>query len=93
MPELRFTIRWPDDVRETCYSPSTVIREHLTPGTTYPMQEFLARSRSALTAASNRVQQRYGHPCSLAKGQLAHIETTAARYDQTAAVVFESFKE
>jgi uncharacterized repeat protein (TIGR04042 family) len=93
MPELHFSIRWPDGSAETCYSPSTTIREHFTPGTHYPMPEFLARSRIALTAASDRVRQRYGAPCSLALGQLARIETGAARYDDTTHVLFETFKE
>lgn len=93
MPELHFTIRWPDGAQETCYSPSTVIRDHFTTGTRYAMPEFLTRSHNALTAASERVRQRYGSPCSLALGQLAHIETTARRYETNSHVVFESFKE
>jgi uncharacterized repeat protein (TIGR04042 family) len=93
MPELHFTLRWPDGTAETCYSPSTIIRDHFTPGTLYPMPEFLARCQTALIAASNRVQARYGTPCSLALGQLTRIETTAARYATNTEVVFESFRE
>jgi len=26
MPEMRFRIRWPDGVAETCYSPSLVVK-------------------------------------------------------------------
>jgi len=93
MPELRFSITWPDGTDETCYSPSTVIRNHFAPGTTYPLADFLTRSRAALTAASKRVQQIHGSPCSLALGQLARIEKTAARYTATDHVIFISFKE
>jgi uncharacterized repeat protein (TIGR04042 family) len=93
MPELHFSIEWPDGTTETCYSPSTVVRDHFTRFTSYPMAEFLARSRAALTAASQRVQERYGAPCSLALGQLARIEVTAARYPADSVVVFRSFKE
>ncbi len=93
MPELRFSITWPDGAEETCYSPSTIIRDHFVPGTTYPLPEFLARCRTALNAASDRVRAIYGSPCSLALGQLAAIEATATRYPATAAVVFKSFKE
>jgi uncharacterized repeat protein (TIGR04042 family) len=93
MPELRFTIRWPDGTAETCYSPSTIVRDHFTPGTAYPMPAFLARSRTALTAASERVKQVYGSPCSLALGQLARIEAIATRYADTAEVIFVCFKE
>jgi uncharacterized repeat protein (TIGR04042 family) len=93
MPELHFSIRWPDGTAETCYSPSTIVRDHFVPGTHYPVTEFLARSRTALTAASDRVRQRYGAPCSLALAQLARFETIGSRYDHTAQVLFESFKE
>jgi uncharacterized repeat protein (TIGR04042 family) len=93
MPELRFSITWPDGVAETCYSPSTVVREHFTAGTSYALPEFLFRTRAALNAASERVRVRYGSPCSLALGQLARIEATAARYGDDSEVRFESFKE
>jgi uncharacterized repeat protein (TIGR04042 family) len=93
MPELRFTISWPDGTRETCYSPSTIIRDHFVAGTSYSTAEFLLRSRAALTAASRRVEALYGTPCSLALGQLARIEANAARYHQDAQVILETFKD
>ncbi len=95
MPELRFAIRWPDGTREACYSPSTTVRDHFVSGTMYPLAEFLARSRAALHAASERVRARYGSPCSLALGQLAAIEAAAARFahQPEAQVMFESFLE
>ena len=93
MPELSFLIAWPDGVPEVCYSPSTVVREHFEPGSHYPIADFLTRSRTALTAASERVRARHGAPCSLALAQLARIEAAAARYPATAEVVFKSFRE
>jgi uncharacterized repeat protein (TIGR04042 family) len=93
MPELHFSITWPDGTTETCYSPSTIVRDHFVPGTYYPLPEFLARSRLALTAASERVQAVYGAPCSLALGQLARIEAAATRYLTDTEVLFKSFKE
>jgi uncharacterized repeat protein (TIGR04042 family) len=93
VPELRFVLRWPDGTRETCYSPSTVLRDHFEAGTLYSITEFLSRSRAALTAASDRVREVYGTSCSLALGQLARIESTAARYPTETHVLFESFKE
>ena len=83
MPETRFRIRWPDGHVEDCYSPSTIIREHFTAGTRYPLQDFVARSRQALTEASERVRARFGVGCSRAMGQLARIEENAARFAQT----------
>jgi uncharacterized repeat protein (TIGR04042 family) len=95
MPELHFAVRWPDGTRETCYSPSTIVRDFFIANTDYELADFLSRSRQALGAASERVRVRYGVPCSLALGQLARIETTAARFaDQPDAhVFFETFKE
>jgi len=47
MPEMRFLIRWPDGVAEACYSPSLVIKDYFAPGETYPLPDFVARSRTA----------------------------------------------
>lgn len=80
MPEMRFHIAWPDGREESCYSPSLVVREHLSEGTAYPLPDFMARARTALTIASDRVAAKYGHPCSLALGQLARLEAAAARF-------------
>lgn len=74
MPEVRFTLRWPDASIQECYSPSTIIKDHLTSGETYPLSEFETRARAGLLSASDRVKQIYGRPCSLALGQLEHIE-------------------
>jgi uncharacterized repeat protein (TIGR04042 family) len=74
MPEVLFTVRWPDGSESQCYSPSRAIAEFLAPGSDYALGEFLTRSRAGLTAASARVQQVHGFPCSRALGQLAEIE-------------------
>ncbi len=91
MPELNFVIDWPDGTPQTCYSPSTIVRDHFEPGAHYPVAEFLVRSRTALNAASERVRQRHGAPCSLALAELAGIEAAAARYPADALVIFRSF--
>ncbi|MNE64446.1 hypothetical protein D3C80_1598590 [compost metagenome] len=77
MPEVRFTIRWPDGTEESCYSPSTVIGNHLSAGQTYPLPEFLERARTGLNQASDRVAAKFGFSCSSAMDQLARIETAA----------------
>jgi len=79
MPEMRFRIRWPDGVQESCYSPSLVIKDYFQPGESYNLDEFLTRARTALNIASERVKARYGMPCSLALGQLARLESAASR--------------
>jgi len=95
MPEMRFHVRWPDGAVESCYSPSLVVKEHLTPGETYPLDDFLLRARTALLIASDRVEQKYGMPCSLALGQLKRIEERGRRFaDQPQPqVLIESFEE
>ena len=83
MPEMLFDIRWPDNSTEACYSPSLVVREHLAVGVAYPLPEFVARCRTALGIASDRVQAKYGFPCSRALAQLARLEARAARFADT----------
>lgn len=95
MPEMRFRVRWPDGRRDSCYSPSLVIKDHLVPGESYPLDAFVERSRTALLIASGRVEARYGFPCSLAMGQIRAIESEAARQPRTpdAAVLVEVFED
>jgi len=95
MPEMRFVIRWPDGARETCYSPSLVIKDFFRVGEAYPVEAFVASAREALTIASDRVAARYGFPCSRALGQLARIETAAAAFqaEPDAHVFVQSFEE
>jgi len=80
MPEMRFRVRWPDQSESLCYSPSLVIKDFLEPGKSYPLEEFVSRSREALQIASERVRQKYGYTCSSAMSQLADIEAVATRF-------------
>ncbi len=80
MPEMRFIVRWPDGAKETCYSPSLVIKDYFREGETYALGEFVARSREALMIASDRVKAKYGYACSRALGQLAEIERAVHRF-------------
>ena len=41
MPEVHFRVRWPDGGLDTCYSPSTVIKDFFVVGQPYPLDEFL----------------------------------------------------
>jgi uncharacterized repeat protein (TIGR04042 family) len=81
MPEMRFQIEWPDGSQAVCYSPSLIVKEYFTPDHSYDLSDFVARSQTALTIASDRVKAKYGFPCGLALGQLQEIEATAATYD------------
>lgn len=80
MPETHFQIQWPDGTQETCYSPSLVVKKYLEPGNTYDLDDFVSRSRTALTIGSDRVKAKYGMPCSLALGQLQSLEARAQTY-------------
>jgi uncharacterized repeat protein (TIGR04042 family) len=94
MPEMLFQVRWPDGTTEQCYSPSLVVKDHLAVGETYSVPEFLQRSRTALTIASDRVQEKYGFACSRAMGQLARLEAAGGRFKETTGgVTVTSFQE
>ena len=84
MPEMQFQIRWPDGSEACCYSPSLVIKDYLEVGATYTLVEFLDKSRTALKIASDRVQTKYGFPCSRALGQLQTIEAMAQQFQSVA---------
>ncbi len=83
MPEVRFTIQWPDGQTEDCYSPSTVIRDFLAAGTTYTLSDFLSQSRLALEEASTRVETKFGYRCTSADAQLEKIENAARAFSAT----------
>ena len=80
MPETRFRIRWPDGAEEDCYSPSSVIYDHLKAGQTYSVDDFDTRSRTALELAAQRVEAKYGFRCSSADAQAAKLASAIARY-------------
>ena len=92
MPETRFRIRWPDGRLETCYSPSLVVRDYLVEGESYALADFLERSRTALSIASERVRAKYGRPCPRALGELARLQMLARAYSADARVKLETFE-
>jgi len=87
MPETRFTIQWPDGQTEECYSPSTVVRDFLSEGTTYTLDDFMVRCRIALEKASTRVEAKFGYRCSNADAQLDKIERSARAFSTPADVI------
>ena len=87
MPEVEFDVHWPDGRSEWVYSPSLVVEDVFVAGHRYPVDEFVALSRQAMRAASDRVQARWGFPCSRAAATLATIETRAAGFPDGQVVV------
>lgn len=80
MPAMHYTLQWPDASQSVSYSPSLVIEDFLTPGTDYPLDDFLRRVREATAIANQRVQAKFGFVCSRAGDQLADTETRAAGF-------------
>jgi uncharacterized repeat protein (TIGR04042 family) len=80
MPEMHFTVRWPDGCEHTCYSPSLVVQDFLAPGQRYLLPDFLHRTQQALSIASERVAAKYGFACSRAMDQWAAIATHAEAF-------------
>ncbi len=80
MPEMHFTVRWPDGCEHTCYSPSLVVQDFLAPGQRYALPDFLQRTHQALSIASERVAAKYGFACSRAMDQWQSIATHAEAF-------------
>ncbi|WP_118135652.1 MSMEG_0570 family nitrogen starvation response protein [Oceanicella sp. SM1341] len=81
MPEVRFTLRWPDGSEDVCYSPSTVITRFFTVGESYALPDFLTRARIGYEKASMRVAERYGYACTAAMAELDRLEARAAAFE------------
>jgi uncharacterized repeat protein (TIGR04042 family) len=90
MPELTFTTRWPDGRTLETYSPSLVVHDHLEAGRSYAVAEFVDRATAALTEASDRVQARWGRPCTAARASLATIRHYADGQQGHGVVVVET---
>jgi uncharacterized repeat protein (TIGR04042 family) len=91
VPEVRFEVQWPDGSTQSCYSPSLIVEEYFSVGNVYPVTEFVRLSREALGIASDRVQAKYGFPCSRAAAALADIEHAAARFPAPGDVTIRAF--
>lgn len=86
MPEMIFTVRWPDGTEADLYSPSLVMHDHLAVGNQYTVDDFVARTSAALDEASVRVKARYGFECTSAMAQKSEIEATSLGYRSTDSV-------
>lgn len=89
MPAMHFTVRWPDDSRENCYSPSTAIEKWFEIDKVYSVEEFTQLAQQALNEASERVAAKFGYYCSSAQDQSSAIQQKAKQFASTAPVVIE----
>lgn len=80
MPEMTFTVRWPDGATQECYSPSLVMHDFLTDTETYPVADFMTRAVTALTQASERVKAKYGMYCTSAAAQIDALQQASRHY-------------
>lgn len=83
MPEMTVTVQWPDGTLEQCYSPSLVMHDYLRTGESYPLQDFLHRSGTALDEASRRVQEKYGFACTSAAAQKERLQVRAQQFAES----------
>lgn len=86
MPEMTFTVRWPDGRIADHYSPSLVVHDHLTEGTSYDVADFRDRTATALGIASDRVRAKFGFACTSAAASLEQIDALAAAHPADATV-------
>ena len=87
MPEMTFTVRWPNGTEQQCYSPSLVMHDHLEVGGRYPVPEFVSRTTRALTEASDRVRAKFGFACTSAAAQMSEIRAVSRRMPEGAVEV------
>jgi uncharacterized repeat protein (TIGR04042 family) len=80
VPEMTFSVRWPDGRVEDCYSPSLVMHDYLAAGRSYTVHDFAERAASALNVASERVRQKFGFACTSAAASVEQIQHSAATY-------------
>ena len=75
MPEVSLTIELPDGATRSCYSPSTVLLEHVRPGERMTVAEFREAVRMGLRRAGDRVEEKLGFRCTGALDSLSTMET------------------
>ncbi len=80
MPEIEFTVRWPDGQAQRCISPSRSIERAIVTGARYPVPEFVRRARAALELGSTRLRELRGFACSAASQLVDELAATAERF-------------
>ncbi len=78
MPEVEFSVRWPDGRTQDCYSPSRAIEQYLCPRAQYPKDEFMRRALAGLQEGSDRVRAARGFACTAAAAEMSALREAAA---------------
>jgi putative flavoprotein involved in K+ transport len=92
MPEIEFTVGWPDGRTQRCISPSRTIERAIVTGARYPVGEFQRRARSALELGSERLRDLRGFGCSAAVQLIDELDTTAESFAETDLVAIERMR-
>jgi len=80
MPEMTFTVSWPDGSITDCYSPSLVMHDYISTDSDYPLPDFVDRITAALDLASDRVRAKFGFACTSAMAQRDEITAKAQAF-------------
>ena len=80
MPEVLLDLEWPDGHRTRFYSPSTVVLQHLPPGSERSVAELREAGLRALAEASERVRARYGFACTRTDEEREKLRRRVAEY-------------
>ena len=86
MPEMTFTVAWPDGRVQQCSSPSLVMWDHLVVGADYRVTDFVDRTTAGLDEAAERVRARYGFACTSAMTQRDELHAVARTFPRDAVV-------
>ena len=81
MPEVLLDLEWPDGRRSCLYSPSTVVLQHLPPGSELSVAELREAGLRSLAEASERVRARYGFACTRTEEEAARLRQLTSQYD------------
>jgi putative flavoprotein involved in K+ transport len=92
MPEIEFTIRWPDGRTKRCTSPSRSIEGAVVTGAHYPVSEFVRRTHAAFEVGAQRLRAIRGFGCSAAAQLLDELDATAATFGADELVTIERMR-
>lgn len=92
MPEIEFTVRWPDGRAQRCISPSRAIEKAIVTGARYPVAEFQRRARAALEAGHSRLRELRGFGCSAAVSLIDDLDAAASSFRDEDLVVIERMR-
>ena len=92
MPEIEFTIRWPDGETRRCISPSRSIEGAIVTGARYPVDELVRRVRDAIELGSARLRELRGFGCSAATQLVDELRATAETFSADQLVAIERMR-